>query len=271
MLGRVVANFRQPLVDFRPTNASEHHITDPSITPWGGNQFAQRAKNAGSFKLHVLKLLNLSVDGDMELSRTFASKKVTVYELQMQEDVYKNLLKDPQTKDWIIKKCSQLERLYMITTVLVWSDAEITESSAHNAAQSGQVEVPVGAAAPIPISGAHVKASAGRVKEESQESTRCSVGEHVFAVGYKIIRKRLRDIGRGAVPIYKDRQPTYAADRRLGTEETQQKNDQEPAEIEEELPHLDMKGEWAEGVLDDEVEIKADGGSFWLQGCGSIN
>lgn len=274
MLGRVVRNYAQPLGDgYSPENGGAFAIGAPVKTKWlrASEVFSRSA--SGNIELRLpasAGQATAQIEGSQSFSLT--NSEVLAIELRHQPEVFRKLLADAETGAWIRANCRLTEPLYMITGLLVWRDAVQDESSEHRvagnasfnpaaAAAAAATAATSGAAAPLAALAGDTGASAGGEKVEKREQKKENEDSHVFAVEYKVVRRRKRDVVGGFAPALKGHGPAIDADRQYSGTSTaanlaSEAEEPDLPELVVDLPWVDVAEELAgdREILTDTVE-----------------
>ncbi|KAK0725288.1 hypothetical protein B0H67DRAFT_550891 [Lasiosphaeris hirsuta] len=221
MLGRVVRNYAQPLGGgYTPEDGSQFTFGPPDETKWlrASDIFSRSA--SGSIDVRLLPGSGASAEFDHAQNHALTNSEVLALALRHQPEVYQRLLADPEAGAWIRANCGINRPLFMITGVLVWRDAvqqDVYEKRAAGQAQIDPVAVAMAATqtaaplAPLVAGSTGITAAGEKVEERNRE--RESEDSHVFAVEYKVIRRRRRDFLGGFAPKFQDHGPAVDTDR----------------------------------------------------------
>lgn len=271
MLGRIVRNFAQPLGGgYFPEDPTGFHVGPPIETKWLKATSVFKKSNTGSVELQLSGVGGGKAELDGDQSFSLQNSEVLAMELRNQPEVYGKLMKNKDVNKWVKDNCKIKKPLFMITGLLVWRDAIQSESSTQNRAGELSGKVPIGSAlaaaatsgatAPLPLPSIGDlslagKKAAGYTKEQGRENE----DRHVFAVEYKIIRRRKRDAFTSSAPIFQDRGVSAEADRTYADDDPTGKAD-DPGADDEGLPELETDLPWNEELedLEETPEIETE-------------
>jgi len=268
MLGRIVRNFAQPLGSgYCPEDPTGFHVGLPTETKWLKANSVFKKSDTGSIELQLSGVGGGKAELDGEQSFSLKNSEVLAMELRHQPEVYGRLLSDKTIGEWIKTNCKINKPLFMVTGLLVWRDAIQSESSTQKRGLEISGKAPIGSAAaaaatsgatlPLPSIG-DLSLSGKKATSHTKEQERESEDSQVFAVEYKIIRKRKRDVLGWSAPVFRDRGPAVDADRTYGDDSTGKSDD--PGVDDEGLPELEMDLPWNEVVedLEEQPEIETE-------------
>lgn len=269
MLGRVVRNFAQPLGSgYCPEDPTSFHVGPPTETKWLKANSVFKKSDSGSIELQLSGVGGGKAELDGEQNFSLKNSEVLAMELRHQPEVYGKLLSDRTFIEWIKTNCKVNKPLFMITGLLVWRDAIQSESSTQKQGFELSGKVPIGsavaaagtsgAALPLPSIG-DLSLAGKKATSHTREQERESEDSQVFAVEYKIIRKRKRDVLGRSAPVFLHRGPAVDADRTYGDEDSTEKI-HDPGLDDEGLPELETDLPWNEVVedLEEEPEIETE-------------
>lgn len=271
MLGRIVRNYAQPLGGgYAPEDASPFAIGSPAETKWqrAADVFVRSA--SGDIELRLGGVGGARGTLDSTHVSAMANSEVLAMELRHQPEVYRRMLADKEVGTWISGNCAVNQPLFMVTGLLVWRDAVQRESSARGVGGGVSATIPVGSvAAAAATSGAgaalpgpgplgDVQAAAGGQSFQARSQERESGDSQIFAVEYKVIRKRKRDVLGGFAPVFRDESPSVDTDRQYSsgpdTAPAPAPGEDDAPVIEPDLPWLDVAEE-----LDQTSELHTEG------------
>jgi hypothetical protein len=270
MLGRIVRNFAQPLgAGYCPEDPTGFHVGPPTETKWLKANSVFKKSDTGSIELQLSGVGGVKAELDGEQSFSLQNSEVLAMELRHQPEVYGKLLGDKTIGEWIKTNCKVNKPLFMVTGLLVWRDAIQSERSTQKRGLEISGKAPIGSAAaaaatsgatlPLPLpSIGDLSLSGKKGSSHSREQERESNDSQVFAIEYKIIRKRKRDILGWSAPIIHDRGPAVDADRTYADESTGKADD---AGVDDEgLPEFEMDLPWNEVVedLEEQPEVETE-------------
>ena len=276
MLGRVVRNFAQPLGGgYSPEDGGGFAIGPPIKTKWLRASEVFSRSTSGHIELRLPAAAGRAtaqLEGAQNFSLT--NSEVLAIELRHQPEVFRKLLADAETGAWIRANCKLNHPLYMVTGLLVWRDAVQEESTEQRVAGDGNLNVGAvaaaaatvatgGAAAPFAALAGGGRVGGGGEKVEKREQKKESGDSQVFAIEYKVVRRRKRNVVGGFAPALKGYGPAIDADRQYSSPGSGTAADIESsAEAEEQdLPELAVDLAWvdvAEELAGDDAELLTD-------------
>ena len=267
MLGRIVRNFAQPLGSgYCPEDPTSFHIGAPTETKWLKASSVFKKSETGAIELQLSGVGGGKAELDGEQSFSLKNSEVLAMELRHQPEVYGKLLGDKTVSDWVKANCKINKPLFMITGLLVWRDAVQSENSTQKRGLQLSGKVPVGSAAaaagtsgalvPLPSIG-DLSISGRKATGHTRGQERESEDSQVFAVEYKIIRKRKRDMLGWSAAVFQDRGPSVDADRTYAGEESTGMTGKLDMD-DEGVPELEIDLPWNEAVEDFDGQPEID-------------
>lgn len=192
-LGRIVYDYHRPLARFTPKSRTA--LSPPELNETSLLHYSNVVSNINSdnFRLSLLNLLGLSYEDYRSRSHSFRTKKAQRLRLMQDEDVFTKLRQQSDVladlKQWDF---SPFHPVYLIVGLLVATDVHYDTKHDKKQGIGGHVDpVSVGSLAagvPIPFD-----SSVGQhhLREQSDHMEGTVQGTRIFAIEYRVIKKRL--------------------------------------------------------------------------------
>ena len=239
---------------------------------------------SGSIELRLSGIGGGKAELDGSQSFSLQNSEVLAMELRHRPEVYRKLLSDQGVGQWIRENCKLNNPLFMVTGLLVWRDAIQKTTSSQTLAGDADLKLPSGTtaatAAGLPGVGklGDLNAAAAGRSTMSREHERENEDSQIFAVEYKVIRRRKRDVLGGFVPALQhrglavDADRQYAGGRRRASRGSVGSEDDMP-ELVMDLPWVDAieEGEEASEIRTETVETEGSYVEFVMVGHGGLD
>ena len=201
-LGRIVPSYQNPLGNFRPAKHNtalqkEDILDDPG---WKDVEEAINGAKTSTLKLAMASMLRASHLNEQSHAPKLSTPKIHRTQLMQEDDYLKRVLSLDEVKSKL-KEWHGIKRpVYMIVTLLMADQVNYSEKTGDKSTAGLEVRAPaelapMAAAAGLPIPGPDSVNAAGSFStERRREAKLTGVGKRVFAIEYRVLRKRLLSI-----------------------------------------------------------------------------
>ncbi|KAI1826069.1 hypothetical protein F4861DRAFT_132871 [Xylaria intraflava] len=196
-LGRIVRSYSEPDANFVPVDPTPfvtHPFATSVITNASLSTLSQQHKSlAATLGVSAIHASRETGNGD---GLSFSSSEVVCVRLQDYDGVFDRLTNHAETRTQLGRMLARGDNAgYMVTGVLIWRDATFTYSRQSGIETSAGVTVPASAIVagmtgimlPSDLTDPGISGSRGR--HNTVEVSGESIGSHIFAVQYKIVRR----------------------------------------------------------------------------------
>ena len=259
-LGRIVKHHREPEASYTPTDPSPFVIYPLSVTEID-NVFGNFSSlKSNSVSLALSNTVSLSNSGSTGGTTGFDSKRIVSVRLQRHDKIFRSLRENNEVQEDLREMLTPGGGpAFMIVGVLLWSDATFTSTRSLTSVASTNVSSPLAAAFKIATGTsmpAIVDVSISPSKDTSTSKTLqgVSLGSHIFAIQYKMVRRPSFALGRSFTPRLEDKGPRVEGSKKFGDNKDANLK-VEGGEVEEPL-EVNMDEDFVEwtDVLDEEEE-----------------
>ena len=219
-LGRVVVNYDDPGRSYAPEDASTIRGTKIDRDPGYSNvSELLDSKQGTSLYAALANVLKVSTEDSQSTSPAIKATKVEKLSLSQHPAVFERLQEDLSAKTAISKLNWQSRTAYLITGLLVTDQLSFTESTTSLSSASLDAKLPtkeVAAALGAPGVDIPLEAGGNKMKSSGREGGAGLEGKRIFAIEYRILRKRRLHKGEELTEKHLDGERTFGDDEEGG-------------------------------------------------------
>lgn len=193
-LGRVVISHDRPEYQYAPYDASnvrgDEWKSDSGLTNLSA--FVE-SKRGMKIYTNLVDLFKGSFDRNASTSPSIKATSAIKYYVDRHDEVFERLQGTHEWKEKVIKLKWKDNSAFLITGVLVSGELDITETSSSVSSFNVEGKLPlekIGQAFAVPLPDIPVQGGLNKNRENNQQGHMDLLGKRIFAIEYRILRKR---------------------------------------------------------------------------------